>query len=236
MTRRAWGAILGFAAMVCLQGCGGGVATSTDLASLAQSQQQKPSLASPPIAREDRSLAPQGYRNSVNHLVERPLQVTDSLGKPAVRGQGSTLRPAPIQDVELKIVWTARQQRGGDYAVPEIHHGKQSPQREFPSENTFIIEGLRAKTFVDVRVSETPYSFLILDGRPSGYFHDREKSVVWHLKGLDNEFRGMRSISTSSKKITFIAEGGDIVEYLIVDFSNREDAPRVQYYVEGGLP
>jgi hypothetical protein len=44
------------------------------------------------------------------------------------------------------------------------------------------------------------------------------------------------SISPSSKKITFIAQGGDIVTFLDLDFSNREDVPHIAYEVEGGLP
>jgi hypothetical protein len=153
-----------------------------------------------------------------------------------VRGMGSRLDPQPMKDVELKIVWTSPSQFEWNYVVPEIHHGKDQFKTELPSERIFLEKTTNGKTFLAVRVPDTPYEFEIIDGRVSPYFMDREKNVMWRVSGMDQEFRGMGSISLSSKKITFIAEGGDIVTFLDLDFSNREDGPHIAYEVEGGSP
>ncbi|HEV8068341.1 MAG TPA: hypothetical protein VGP76_11440 [Planctomycetaceae bacterium] len=178
--------------------------------------------------------APHGYSNKVNRLVEQRLDVTNRRGAPAVRGMGSRPDPQPMKDVELKIVWTSPNKYDWNYVVPEIHHGKDLFTSEFPSERMFLEKTTNGKTFLVVRVPDTPYEFEIIDGRVSPFFMDREKGVMWKVSGMDQEFRGMSSISLSSKRITFIAEGGDIVTFLDLDFSNREDAPRVAYEVQGG--
>jgi hypothetical protein len=180
--------------------------------------------------------ASHGYSNTVNRLFERRLEVTDRRGQPAVRGTGSLAKPQPIKNVELRIVWTGADKYEWNYVVPEIHHGKNGLNSEIPSESVFLQKALKAKAVVGVRVPDTPYEFELIDGRASGYFMDREKNVMWQVSGLDAEFRRMDLISSSSKKVTFVARGGDIADYLDFDFSNREDAPRVTYEIQGGLP
>jgi hypothetical protein len=189
-----------------------------------------------PVRAGQKVSTPHGYSNKVNRLVERRLDVTNRHGTPAVRGMESRADPQPMKDVELTIVWTSPSQYDWNYVVPEIHHGKDLFNTELPSERMFLMKTTSGTTFLGVRVPDTPYEFEIIDGRVSPLFMDHEKNVMWRVSGMDQEFRGMGSISLSSKKITFIAEGGDIVTFLDLDFSNREDAPRVAYEVQGGLP
>jgi hypothetical protein len=175
------------------------------------------------------------YENSLNRLAERRLAVKDNMGRPAVSSYDHS---RTIPEVELKIVWTLASQYDWNYSVPELHGGKNLLETEYPSEPFFLEKKLGAKAYVSVSVPDTPYSFYILDGRVSPYFIDGQKSVIWHLKSADLEraFHDMTTVSTSSRRTTFSAPGGDVVTYLIVDFSNRDDSPKVTYYDEGGLP
>jgi hypothetical protein len=223
---------LALAAVVGMPGCSERIETSAKAGS--PTKEIKPVAV--PTRVGQKVSAPHGYLNKVNRLVERRLEVTNRRGTPAVRGMGSRPDPQPIRDVELKIVWTSPNKHDWNYVVPEIHHGKDQFNTELPSERSFLIKTTNGKTFLGVRVPDTPYEFEIIDGRVSPFFLDREKEVMWQVSGMDQEFRGMGSISLSSQKITFIAEGGDIAAFLDLDFSNREDAPHIAYEVVGGSP
>lgn len=206
------------------------IGAEAEPAAIKMNSREEPRLA------EQKNATPHAYSNTANRLCERRLEVTDRRGQPAVRGTGSLVKPQPIKDVELNIVWTGADKYAWNYVVPEIHHGKNGRNTEFPSESVFLQKALKAHAVVGVRVPDTPYEVELIDGRASGYFIDREKNVLWHVSGLDAEFRRMGLISPSSKRVTFSAEGGDIVECLDLDFSNRENAPRVAYEIQGGLP
>jgi hypothetical protein len=174
--------------------------------------------------------APCAYDNKVNRLAERRLAVTDNHGKPAARGQGGP----PIGDVDLKIVWTWTQQFSWNYVLPEFPGGKKAFESDYPSKSLFLKRKMGAKTILEVFVPDTPYSFFIINGQPSPYFEDSEKSVIWQLSGteLEREFREMGSISVSSKTIKFIAGGGDMLAFIEVDFADRQTSPKVKYWEE----
>jgi hypothetical protein len=168
-----------------------------------------------------------GYTNKVNRLSERRLDITDGAGKPATSGQPKKA----IGPGRLEIVWTDPEQYGWNYCLPELHGGKGITETDFPSLLVFFEKKLNAKDIIDVAIPDTPYRFFILDGKVTPFFWDSEKDVIWHMNGTDlnKAIRGMRSISVSSKKIRFSAGGGDMAAHAIVDFSDRDNSPRVQY-------
>ena len=175
-----------------------------------------------------------GYRNSVNHLRERSIRVTDDQGKPTVRDPAdSATDDKAIADVKLEIVWTQPTQFGWNYSIPELHGGKDLFDTEYPSTPRFLERKLAAKTYLEVSIPDTPYSFYMINGRASEYFYDAEKSVIWRLKSevLTDLFRQMRSISVSSRRMSFTTPGGDMAEFLVVDFSDRQNSPSVKYYI-----
>ena len=175
-----------------------------------------------------------GYDNGVNRLHERRLKVTDDQGKLAVRDPADS-EPGgeKFKDVQLKIVWTSPSQHSWNYCIPELHGGKDLYETEYPSTPRFLERKLGAKTFLEVSVPDTPYSFYIINGHVSPYFYDIKKDVIWYLKSadLEKEFRQMTSISASSKRIVFSAFGGDMAVFLVVDFSDRENSPKVKYWI-----
>jgi hypothetical protein len=179
----------------------------------------------PPIARTPEV---RGYENSLNRLVERRLEVKDDQGKPAVRD----FNGATFQELELTIVWALASQYNWNYTVPELHGGKNPLETEYPSEPLFLEKKLGAKSYLSVSVPDTPYGFYILDGQVSPHFIDTEKAVIWHVKSaeLERAFHEMRTISASSKRIVFSAPGGDMAASLAVDFSDRENSPKVSYH------
>ncbi len=167
-------------------------------------------------------------------LYERRLKVTDNEGKPAVHDAPHD-KPgrAKFEDVQLEIVWTSPSQHGWNYSIPELHGGKDWRQSEYPSAFRFLERKLGAKTFLEVSIPDTPYSFYIINGHVSPYFYDVKKDVIWRLKSveLEKEFRYMVSISASSKSIVFSPLTGDCAIFLVVDFSDRENSPNVKYWI-----
>jgi hypothetical protein len=169
-----------------------------------------------------------GYENKVNRLAECRISVKDKSGQPAVHGQ----ERKTIGDVQLKIIWTEPNRYDWNYCLPELHGGKELLNTEYPSIPVFFEKKLRAKTILEVSVPDTPYAFYIVDGKISPFFWDSEKAVVWHLSNaaLERQFDFMSSISVSSKTIKFTAPGGDMASFLVVDFSERLNSPKVKYY------
>ena len=172
--------------------------------------------------------------NSVNELHENILQITDDQGKPAVSGPvDSKPGEKPIPDAKLEIVWTMPSQFSWNYSLPDLHDGKDIFETEYPSAPLFLERKLKAKTVLEVAISDTPYSFYILNGRVAPYFYDSDKAVIWQIKSddLEKEFRQMGSISVSSKQMKLTMPSGDMAAFLVVDFSNRRRSPKVQYWI-----
>jgi hypothetical protein len=177
---------------------------------------------------------PHGYENSVNRLSEGPLAITDKEGKPAMRDSAQDDSGAkPISTGKLEVVWTQPTQFSWNYYIPELHGGKDIFETKYPSTPLFLKRKLGAKTQLEVSIPDTPYSFYIINGKVTPYFYDSEKSVIWQLNSVDlnQVFNDMRSIEASSKKIQFAAYGGDMAEFLVVDFSDKLKSPKVTHWV-----
>ena len=216
--------------VVAVQGCGVQPHSSATAASVPT----KETVAGPSGPAGAGNPTTRGYDNGVNRLHERRLKVTDKEGKPAVHdAPGTELRGKEFDDVQLKIVWTEPLQFSWNYCIPQLHGGKGLYQTEYPSTPYFLERKLGAKTFLEVSVPDTPYSFYIINGRVSPYFYDSKKSVIWHLKSMElaKQFRQMRTISASSKRIVFSPFTGDCAVFLVVDFSDRKEPPKVKYWI-----
>lgn len=170
-----------------------------------------------------------GYKNKCNRLIEYQLDVKDEHGKPAVIGFTD---PHKFHGANLKIIWTEASQYSWNYCLPELHDGKNLFETAYPSIPVFLKKKWRAKKSLSISVPDTPYSFYVIDGEFVPLFHDSEKDVLWQMTGEDmlKAFEGMRTVSVSSRKITFAAGGGDCATFLIVDFSDRDKSPAVTYY------
>lgn len=177
-----------------------------------------------------------GYNNEVNILAEGWIPVTDQYGKRATRTLQDGVRKQPVSDVKFEIVWTSPTQYGGNYSIPELHDGKDVLETDYPSAPRFFERTIKCpyEKQLDVSIPDTPYSFYLLDGKVSSYFHDNKKDVIWRFnsKDIDPVFKRMKSISVSSKKIEFMAPGGDMVEFLTIDFSSRETSPTIRTWRE----
>lgn len=173
------------------------------------------------------------YDNGTNFLTEGWIPVTDNLGKRAV-WSAPDRKPGEekIPDVKFEIVWTMPEQSSWNYSVPELHDGKGLYKSQFPSTPLFFERTLKAKTILSVNIADTPYSFFILDGAVSPYFYDSKKAVIWRLNGteMDTLFHRMNSISASSGKLSLSAAGGDMAEFLTVDYSSQNAAPAIRYW------
>ena len=101
-----------------------------------------------------------GYTNSVNHLRERNIRITDDQGKPAVRHPAdSTTGDKTIADVKLEIVWTQPAEYSWNYSIPELHDGKDLFETDYPSTPLFLERKLKAETYLEVSIPDTSYSF-----------------------------------------------------------------------------
>lgn len=199
---------------------------------------------SPPVAEKGPVVAAKptpapSYQNKVNRLGEGRIAVTDNLGKPAIYVDlDHGWKRKPLGNAALKIVWTETTQWEWNYILPEFPGGKEAFGKKYPSKLLFLEKTAKAKTIMDVSIPGTPYAFYLINGHPSPYFYDSEKDVIWELESvlLARQFKGMRSISVSSKVIEFSAGGGDMRAYLVVDFSHPRELPEVKYYEEVHLP
>ncbi len=163
------------------------------------------------------------YENEVNHLREGDINLKG-------RDQLREHHGVQLND-RMQIVWTSANKVDWNYCVPELH---EALNPEYPSKRLFWKKKIKAKTYLEVSIPDTPYYFYIVDGQFSSYFYDSKKDVIWRLNSaaLESAFKGMRRCSTSSKTLEFLAGGGDYAEYLIVDFSSKENSPIVTYRFE----
>jgi hypothetical protein len=176
------------------------------------------------------------YVNRVNHRSEGPIQVTSNSGRPATRFDWNAGADVPIENVEMKIVWTSPTDWKWNYVARNLFEGDGGLDEDLLAPNHFVERKLKAKSVLEIGIPETEYRIYVLDGRIVPYFYDGEKDVIWQLRGIEKEMERMRNVATAAKRITLAAVVGDGAEYFVFDFSDRDDAPRVQYVRESHGP
>lgn len=178
----------------------------------------------------EREFPAHGY-NDVNILSEGWIPVTDNYGKRATRFPSDGERKEPLPDVKFELVWYSPFAEDEEFFIPGLHHGQGLYKSEYPSIPLFFERkhNISYDKLLEVSIPDTPYPFYILDGKLSPYFHDGKNDVVWRLnsKDMDTLFARMKSISVSLRKLELVAPGGDVAEFLTIDFSSRNKSPAI---------
>jgi hypothetical protein len=149
------------------------------------------------------------------------------------RGRGLRGTYAPIRAGKITVLSDAKHQQ--DFGVgDEVEFRKLNSS---PSDYMDAIRGrVGAGDITFVHVSDTLYSFILLNGAVQPLILEAETWEVWEMTGLGRYFQKCRSVYPGQRQIAFGGVEGtaDVWPVWHFEFGDKQHGPRVRFTLDGG--